>query len=79
MFCNFTTSKRQGKGTADLMMLFGVLLDFNGEIHAKEVEILSLLRPRHFQHFLIMHVKISHFMKSESPDFISLLGVIHAA
>ena len=26
MFCNFTTSKRQGKGTADLMMPFGVLL-----------------------------------------------------
>ena len=24
--CDFTTSKRQGKGTADLMMPFGVLL-----------------------------------------------------
>ena len=24
-FCDFTTSKRQGKGTADLMMPFGVL------------------------------------------------------
>ena len=24
--CNFTTSKRKGKGTADLMMPFGVLL-----------------------------------------------------
>ena len=26
MFCDFTSSKRQGKGTADLMMPFGVLL-----------------------------------------------------
>ena len=40
--CDFTTSKKQGKGTADFMMPFGVLLDLDFGFGPLSLQLISL-------------------------------------